>query len=264
LHEAAKAADISRVEELLADGASVEARDEYGCTPLHLAAESNVVQVIESLLAKGADKDAPDLSNQTPLHRAAGLSSVRTVRCLLAHGANIEARDKHGCTPLHIAAGCGCGAVVDCLLANGADREARDGQNRTPLESISRSDRRRHRYMEVILSLTNGKVDETIANDARAPGSILQHTLTCEKCGRSYVLGVNAICLTSEELTGMLFGGDVGPSRGSLRPFLTIDYAKKDPPDPDVINQCRQQILRYGPSRGWNCKACEHHNSWKR
>ena len=53
---------------LLAAGAKLEARDEYGKTPLHKAAFNENPAVIEALLAAGAKLEAREKYGNTPLH----------------------------------------------------------------------------------------------------------------------------------------------------------------------------------------------------
>ena len=55
IHDAAKAGDLAKVRQLLADGADVDARDYDGDTPLHWAARQDHADVIEGLLDAGAD-----------------------------------------------------------------------------------------------------------------------------------------------------------------------------------------------------------------
>ena len=54
-------------ESLLAAGASVEARDEEGNTPLHFAALRHDDRAVRALLAKGADAEAENYEGDAPL-----------------------------------------------------------------------------------------------------------------------------------------------------------------------------------------------------
>ena len=86
IHDAARDGDVAKVMQLLlANHAKVNARAEWGWTPLHLAPSAEIVGV------------------------------------LLAAGANVDARGEDGFTPLHLAVVDGKGKVVKLLLEAGAD-----------------------------------------------------------------------------------------------------------------------------------------------
>ena len=71
LHRAGHNKNPTVVEMLLAAGAEIEARDEYGETPLHRAAQwSGNPAVVELLLSAGADPNARDHNGDTPLKYA--------------------------------------------------------------------------------------------------------------------------------------------------------------------------------------------------
>lgn len=126
---------IDIVQYLLTTKADVNARNNYGGTPLHLAAmvKGQHGDLVEMLLAHGADVNACDAHALTPLHYAALVDNPDAVRLLLDHGAKVNARDnKVGDTPLILAAGKGYKEVVELLLAHGADVNLADNEG-TPL-----------------------------------------------------------------------------------------------------------------------------------
>jgi len=90
--------------ELLAAGADVHARDEYGQTALILAAGNGHTATVERLLAAGADVNARDQNGQTALMFAEGRGHTEMVERLLAAGADVNARDRNGRTALMLAA----------------------------------------------------------------------------------------------------------------------------------------------------------------
>jgi len=104
LHDAAKAGEIETVRSLLAQGADVHAKDQYGATALHEAAAHGRKDVVELLLSKGADVNAADVKGLTPLHQAASNGHAAVVKVLLDNGADPDARDMRGRTPLQAAA----------------------------------------------------------------------------------------------------------------------------------------------------------------
>ncbi|MDE2686611.1 MAG: ankyrin repeat domain-containing protein [Chloroflexota bacterium] len=110
---------------LLEHGANVEARDEYGNTPLHSVGFLNIENLeerghpsfVEILLNYGADIHARNDNGDTPLHRA---HKPEIAKALLNYGANVNERNEEGLTPLHRK-----GAEITLLLLDyGADIEA--------------------------------------------------------------------------------------------------------------------------------------------
>ncbi|RYP21555.1 hypothetical protein DL765_002191 [Monosporascus sp. GIB2] len=125
---------LEAVSKLLLDkGADIEAKDEYGRTPLLLAALFKYEAVVRLLLDKGADIEAQDQSGLTPLLLAASHGHKTIVELLLDRGANIEAKDESGWTPLFLAILNGHKTVVELLLDRGADIEAKEEYGETPL-----------------------------------------------------------------------------------------------------------------------------------
>ena len=96
--------DLEIVETLLVAGASIKARDTFGCTALHHAAGSHLAQpeIVSRLILAGGDANALDSAGRTPLHYAAGTVCQPKLQLLLESGADstIKARGEIG-TPLH-------------------------------------------------------------------------------------------------------------------------------------------------------------------
>jgi ankyrin repeat protein len=123
---------LEEVEKLLShDPAAVNARDEYGFTPLHGVAGEDQLEMAEYLIAHGADVKARSNTGVTPLHLA---PYPEMVRILVQHGANLEARDDGGGTPLHLASeNPEALDVMRELLQLGADVNAKDHSGGTAL-----------------------------------------------------------------------------------------------------------------------------------
>eukprot|EP00928_Gymnodinium_smaydae_P046327 TRINITY_DN30858_c0_g1_i1.p1 TRINITY_DN30858_c0_g1~~TRINITY_DN30858_c0_g1_i1.p1 ORF type:complete len:628 (-),score=139.93 TRINITY_DN30858_c0_g1_i1:249-2132(-) len=134
--------------ELLAElhgslGASIEACEADGQTPLHLASAACSAKggrsALQTLLTLRARPDARDASGRVPLHyaRDAGVAEV-----LASAGSNseLEALDADGASPLHLAAGRRSGAdVVAVLLRARASLEARDSKGATAMECAAQA-----------------------------------------------------------------------------------------------------------------------------
>ena len=85
---------------LLNAGASVNAKDDDGCTALHGAAFWGREEIAKLLIECKADVNATSPSRVTPLHEATRLNKLAVAKLLLAAGADVNAKDKEGRTPL--------------------------------------------------------------------------------------------------------------------------------------------------------------------
>ena len=127
-------ASVSEAAACVTEGRDVNARDEYGATPLHHAIELNARRLVDLLLASGADPDIGNHRGTSPLHRAVRYNAGRA-QPLLDAGADIDLRDGSGATPLHAAEG--DTEVIGLLLAAGADARAVDNWGRSTLHNAS-------------------------------------------------------------------------------------------------------------------------------
>jgi Ankyrin repeats (many copies)/Ankyrin repeat len=113
LHIAAGKYQTEIVQELIALGADVRARNRLGAEPLHAAAVGTPGShtwnpdaqeaTIASLIEAGADPNAVDKNGVTPLHRAVRTRCAAAVTALLARGADAGRTNKHGSTPMLLA-----------------------------------------------------------------------------------------------------------------------------------------------------------------
>lgn len=109
------------VEDLIAAGASVRARDRFGNTPMMLAAAAGHDKIVEFLIDKGSVIDQRNLAGSTALMRAVKDSRRSTARLLLRRGADPQALNQSGLTPLLAAAFNGDMRSVKLLLEHRAD-----------------------------------------------------------------------------------------------------------------------------------------------
>jgi ankyrin repeat protein len=139
LIRSAKNGQASTVKLLLDKGANPETSDAGGETALMAASGAYQASVdgAELVLQKKVKTEATDAAGQTALMYAASAGNARTARLLLDHGANIEVKGNDGNTALIDAAldtkTGDTGATVRALLEAGAKIEVRNGTGQTPL-----------------------------------------------------------------------------------------------------------------------------------
>ena len=98
-----------KIERLLALGADIDVRNYKGKTGLHCAAKAGFLKVIQLLIEKGATIDAPDNNGETPLFEAIrstikdGEKQRAAIEALLVKGADPNFKNAKGQTPLQIA-----------------------------------------------------------------------------------------------------------------------------------------------------------------
>ncbi len=105
--------------------------------PLVDAADQGNLLVIQNLLRQGADVNARGWLDVTPLMRAAYRGNGAMTEYLIQAGADINRKDIGGATALHLASREGHANIVQLLLAHGAERDAKDDEGWTPLMRAS-------------------------------------------------------------------------------------------------------------------------------
>src|SRR4030095_1628211 len=83
-------------------------------------AGSGDVSRLEQVLAEGADVNAGDRTGMTALMRAAYHGQLPVVRALIEHGADLNAVDSGGLTALMVAKHAGREEIVNALVSSGA------------------------------------------------------------------------------------------------------------------------------------------------
>lgn len=246
LHHAALSGRAALVPILLGLGATPDARDHRGLTPLHGAASVGCVETIRSLVkaggdvnatAAGADGATPLLmavreqrfgavrallllgarvhlvlhtSGATALHEAAADGSIRIAELLLDAGALLAAADSRGYQPLHVAAEAGQADAVTWLLECGADAGAFAAEGDLPIHVAARCG-----DAACIVALVQS--DATLAN-ARHPAS--DHTPLHFAAAGNHAPAINALLAAGADAAAADAGGstpaDVAAGAGAL------------------------------------------------
>ena len=116
LHKASERGNLKMVKALIILGAKIEAKDEFGLTPLHYAAK---VDIAKHLIEKGAQVEARDFDGHTPLMWQCLDENSDVVKYLIEIGAQIDSKDIHKRTSLHYAKNA---EIARCLIQRGQNR----------------------------------------------------------------------------------------------------------------------------------------------
>jgi ankyrin repeat protein len=117
--------DLTKLQAVLAGGASANHNDARGLTPLMYAAAVGSADAMKLLIEKGADVNAKNAFDSTALMWS--VTDINKVRLLVAKGANVNAVSKQGHTAMLLAAmSDGSAAIVRLLIAEGANVKAVD------------------------------------------------------------------------------------------------------------------------------------------
>ena len=121
LHAAAHKGDLVQLKKLLASGASVNARDPYGRTPVHVATFAKQPEVIRALAMAGAHLELLENDRYDAVTVAAVADDEDSLRMLLGLGASAQlTTSRYDGTALIAAAHLGHDGVVRQLIAAGA------------------------------------------------------------------------------------------------------------------------------------------------
>ncbi len=100
LHEASALGRFVKVKQLLKRGVNPSQQDEIGNSPLHFVKSTTMAQL---LVDNKANVNAKNNYGLTPLHVAVVRGKWRLVQKLLSMGAKVNVTDDNGITPLHLA-----------------------------------------------------------------------------------------------------------------------------------------------------------------
>ncbi len=164
LLEAVQGNDCKKVKDMIAQGAQINARTEFGETPLHMAQSKEMAELLllngadihakddefgmtplfnapkeifEFLISKGADPNARSKNGLTPLAWSAYGDDLDRIKLLISRGADVNSADEYLKTPLHIAANWNKAEIAGFLILKGARVNARDRSGWMPLHWAS-------------------------------------------------------------------------------------------------------------------------------
>ena len=125
--------DSYHIKKMLKNGHLINGIDSAGLTALHFAIGSTA-NVVKLLLENGATVDAKNHSGETPLHLTAFFFDLENIaKILLDHGAAINAITYEGNTPLHYAIKYENEPMVALLLENGASLHTKNHDGKTAI-----------------------------------------------------------------------------------------------------------------------------------
>ncbi len=162
LHQAVDANDVGQVQQLLLDGANVNAPEtdkttalNTQATPLIVAAGKEYKAIVYVLIDNGANVNASSIYGSTALSEVAIKGNTSIILALLEAGATVDAPNQWGKTPLMWAADYGHVETVEILLQAGANPLLRDEDGLTALDFAKEG---KHQAVIALLSQTTTTV----------------------------------------------------------------------------------------------------------
>lgn len=141
--------NVQQLENILAQGASPDLKDEEGRTALHIVCTMGNQALVPVLCEYGGNIEALDNQENTPLHCASQSGRRGCIQFLLETAANVNAQNNDGDTPMHLAAWNGHLSCVHALYEYGADSNSLNNYGQTPYGNILTRSPLRHRFEEM-------------------------------------------------------------------------------------------------------------------
>jgi len=249
IYDAASCGNLSRVEALLAAGASVSTKDDQGSCALHIACEKGTLPIVEVLLEAGADVNANDSFNRTPLSCAAAEGHSDVVELLLSYKPELETKNARGATALMVAAYRGHKGCAALLIDAGANVDAAGGpQGITALHIAALSG---HDEVISLLLAKGAKIDARRVDQSTALHCALANEHVPE--GTSLLLiskGADVNAVNSEGLTPLHFAAAHGKVR--VIEALARKKAKLEVRDHHLSTPLHYAVRGYEKNFGWS------------
>jgi ankyrin repeat protein len=103
LLEACQRGIVEDAQNLITQGADINAKNNVGDTPLHIASMYRHPEVVELLLSRGAEVNEKNVRGFTPLRFASSTGNTEVAELLLSRGANVNVLDMRDWSPLYTA-----------------------------------------------------------------------------------------------------------------------------------------------------------------
>eukprot|EP01111_Echinosteliopsis_oligospora_P014916 TRINITY_DN5738_c0_g1_i1.p1 TRINITY_DN5738_c0_g1~~TRINITY_DN5738_c0_g1_i1.p1 ORF type:complete len:764 (-),score=163.79 TRINITY_DN5738_c0_g1_i1:67-2358(-) len=199
VHKLARKGDVISIKKLFKKGVTVDSRDAYDRTCLHIACETGNLELCEFLLKKGASHDSEDKTGWKPIHTASNYAQYPVVLLLLNHEADPNAINSEKTTPISYIVrqpwSSDTHEVLDVLVQVGADVNARNAFLDTALHAAASKGR-----IEAMDFLIQHNADVNIQNKF---GETAMH-----KAARSNINAVEMTELLIEAGAKMLRGNE--------------------------------------------------------
>lgn len=122
---------------LIKNGASIDAKDNGGETPIFLAVKANNFEMVKLLIENGAKLNYKNKTNDTLMHYAAEIigNDVKILEYLIRNSIDsaVNSINDREQTPLHLSAESGNTNTAKLLVENGANIKAEDDDQETPV-----------------------------------------------------------------------------------------------------------------------------------
>ncbi|EKT59917.1 ankyrin repeat domain-containing protein [Providencia sneebia] len=164
LLQAAEEGQLTRVQQLVEQGADIEKRDIRLRTPLLAATHNNQIDVARYLIENGADVNAKDAIQDSAYLYAGARGLQEILELTLSHGADLKSVNRYGGTALIPAAERGHIKTVETLIDAGVDVNHVNRLGWTALiEAIVLGDGS-DKYAQIVTLLIHGGADVNLAD----------------------------------------------------------------------------------------------------
>lgn len=135
LHDICRLGDKKLLEDIIVQGADINARDALGENVLHIAYDLGDVEIIQLLLKKNANPNLKNRQGQTLLQMAIDNDNQEVIQLLMknAHNLNVNIKDSFNNTPLIKACEKGDFHLAKLLIQKGANVNETNALELTPL-----------------------------------------------------------------------------------------------------------------------------------